>query len=193
MGYEFPVIIPSIGFSLYSRVGSRRWALLLHLEPSITISNPSCSLLFSRFIEQGEYKGNYYGTSFDSVRSVLSKNKVCLLDVQPHVSLSDPQIHILPHHFTSLCVTPFFSISSRFIFPPFHRCDIPHYSYWIFSEISVGWVVGVCVCIFVSLHSSFWSSVKVGDLTLSLLIVPHLKISSGLVSGWESSSRERNG
>ncbi|KAG1931823.1 MAGUK p55 subfamily member 7 isoform X2 [Pimephales promelas] len=38
----------------------------------------------NKFIEQGEYKGNYYGTSFDSVRSVLSKNKVCLLDVQPH-------------------------------------------------------------------------------------------------------------
>uniref|UniRef100_A0A9J8BA76 MAGUK p55 subfamily member 7 n=1 Tax=Cyprinus carpio carpio TaxID=630221 RepID=A0A9J8BA76_CYPCA len=38
----------------------------------------------SKFIEHGEYKGNYYGTSFDSVRSVLSKNKVCLLDVQPH-------------------------------------------------------------------------------------------------------------
>ncbi|XP_051531047.1 MAGUK p55 subfamily member 7-like isoform X2 [Myxocyprinus asiaticus] len=38
----------------------------------------------NKFIEYGEYKGNYYGTSFDSVRSVLSKNKVCLLDVQPH-------------------------------------------------------------------------------------------------------------
>ncbi|XP_016406397.1 MAGUK p55 subfamily member 7 isoform X2 [Sinocyclocheilus rhinocerous] len=38
----------------------------------------------SKFIEHGEYKGNYYGTSFDSVRSVLSKNKVCLLDIQPH-------------------------------------------------------------------------------------------------------------
>uniref|UniRef100_A0A672JZJ6 Membrane protein, palmitoylated 7b (MAGUK p55 subfamily member 7) n=1 Tax=Sinocyclocheilus grahami TaxID=75366 RepID=A0A672JZJ6_SINGR len=37
-----------------------------------------------KFIEHGEYKGNYYGTSFDSVHSVLSKNKVCLLDVQPH-------------------------------------------------------------------------------------------------------------
>ncbi|XP_052427591.1 MAGUK p55 subfamily member 7 isoform X1 [Carassius gibelio] len=37
-----------------------------------------------KFIEHGEYKGNYYGTSFDSVRSILSKNKVCLLDVQPH-------------------------------------------------------------------------------------------------------------
>uniref|UniRef100_A0A665UXI9 Membrane protein, palmitoylated 7b (MAGUK p55 subfamily member 7) n=1 Tax=Echeneis naucrates TaxID=173247 RepID=A0A665UXI9_ECHNA len=39
----------------------------------------------NKFIEYGEYKGNYYGTSLDSVRSVLSKNKVCLLDVQPHM------------------------------------------------------------------------------------------------------------
>lgn len=38
----------------------------------------------NKFIEYGEYKGNYYGTSLDSVRSVLSKHKVCLLDVQPH-------------------------------------------------------------------------------------------------------------
>ncbi|XP_044031914.1 MAGUK p55 subfamily member 7 isoform X2 [Siniperca chuatsi] len=37
----------------------------------------------NKFIEYGEYKGNYYGTSLDSIRSVLSKNKVCLLDVQP--------------------------------------------------------------------------------------------------------------
>ncbi|KAM4533800.1 MAGUK p55 subfamily member 7 isoform 2-T4 [Odontesthes bonariensis] len=38
----------------------------------------------NKFIEYGEYKGNYYGTSLDSIRSILSKNKVCLLDVQPH-------------------------------------------------------------------------------------------------------------
>ncbi|XP_068160176.1 MAGUK p55 subfamily member 7 isoform X3 [Antennarius striatus] len=38
----------------------------------------------NKFIEYGEYKGNYYGTSLDSVRAVLSRNKVCLLDVQPH-------------------------------------------------------------------------------------------------------------
>ncbi|XP_041823490.1 MAGUK p55 subfamily member 7 [Melanotaenia boesemani] len=41
-------------------------------------------ILNNKFIEYGEYKGNYYGTSLDSVRSVLSKKKVCLLDVQPH-------------------------------------------------------------------------------------------------------------
>ncbi|OCT75568.1 hypothetical protein XELAEV_18030749mg, partial [Xenopus laevis] len=38
----------------------------------------------NKFIEYGEYKNNYYGTSLDSVRSVLGKNKLCLLDVQPH-------------------------------------------------------------------------------------------------------------
>lgn len=46
----------------------------------------SLSISTLRFIEYGEYKGNYYGTSLDSIRSVLAKNKVCLLDVQPHVS-----------------------------------------------------------------------------------------------------------
>lgn len=45
----------------------------------------SVLLLLFRFIEYGEYKGNYYGTSLDSIRSILSKNKVCLLDVQPQV------------------------------------------------------------------------------------------------------------
>lgn len=41
---------------------------------------------FSRFIEYGEYRGNLYGTNIDSVRFVLAKNKVCLLDVQCQVS-----------------------------------------------------------------------------------------------------------
>ncbi|XP_039874727.1 MAGUK p55 subfamily member 7 isoform X3 [Maylandia zebra] len=39
----------------------------------------------NKFIEHGEYKGNFYGTSLDSIRSILSKKKVCLLDVQPHL------------------------------------------------------------------------------------------------------------
>ncbi|KAI1242631.1 hypothetical protein IHE44_0000167 [Lamprotornis superbus] len=39
----------------------------------------------NKFIEYGEYKNNYYGTSLDSVRSVLAKNKVCLLDTVKHL------------------------------------------------------------------------------------------------------------
>ncbi|XP_032406630.1 MAGUK p55 subfamily member 7 isoform X2 [Xiphophorus hellerii] len=38
----------------------------------------------NKFVEYGEYKGNYYGTSLDTLRGVLAKKKVCLLDVQPH-------------------------------------------------------------------------------------------------------------
>ncbi|KAL6475189.1 hypothetical protein MHYP_G00162290 [Metynnis hypsauchen] len=37
----------------------------------------------NRFIEYGEYKDNLYGTSLESIRSVLAKNKMCLVDVQP--------------------------------------------------------------------------------------------------------------
>uniref|UniRef100_A0A8C6SHN2 Membrane protein, palmitoylated 7a (MAGUK p55 subfamily member 7) n=1 Tax=Neogobius melanostomus TaxID=47308 RepID=A0A8C6SHN2_9GOBI len=38
----------------------------------------------NKFIEYGEFKGNYYGTSMDSIRSVMAKSKVCLIDIQPH-------------------------------------------------------------------------------------------------------------
>ncbi|XP_041732623.1 MAGUK p55 subfamily member 3 isoform X2 [Coregonus clupeaformis] len=35
------------------------------------------------FIEYGEYKDNFYGTSLEAIRSVLDRNKMCLVDVQP--------------------------------------------------------------------------------------------------------------
>lgn len=37
----------------------------------------------NKFIEYGEYKNNQYGTSLESIRCVLARNKVCLVDVQP--------------------------------------------------------------------------------------------------------------
>lgn len=37
----------------------------------------------NKFIEHGEYKDNQYGTSLESIRSILSRNKLCLVDVQP--------------------------------------------------------------------------------------------------------------
>ncbi|XP_016362328.1 MAGUK p55 subfamily member 3-like [Sinocyclocheilus anshuiensis] len=40
----------------------------------------------NKFIEYGEYKNNQYGTSLESIRSVLARNKVCLVDVQPEVN-----------------------------------------------------------------------------------------------------------
>lgn len=40
--------------------------------------------LNNRFVEYGEYKGNLYGTSVDSVKEVLSSGKVCVVDIEPH-------------------------------------------------------------------------------------------------------------
>ncbi len=124
------------------------WASLLHLEPSIITSNLLfffCLFLCLRFIEHGEYKGNYYGTSIDSVRSVLSKNKVCLLDIQPHVSNSSDTHSTSPFHLPLR--HSILQFLYQIYFPPFHRCDIPHYSSWTFSEISV-----VCVWVWVCTH-----------------------------------------
>lgn len=40
-----------------------------------------------RFIEYGEYKDNLYGTSLESIHRILNQNKICLVDVQPEVSV----------------------------------------------------------------------------------------------------------
>lgn len=48
--------------------------------------NSQMILISTGLLNMVNYKNNYYGTSIDSVRFVLAKNKVCLLDVQPHVS-----------------------------------------------------------------------------------------------------------
>ncbi|KYO46490.1 MAGUK p55 subfamily member 3 isoform B [Alligator mississippiensis] len=37
----------------------------------------------NKFVEHGEYKENLYGTSLEAIRSVMAKNKVCLVDVVP--------------------------------------------------------------------------------------------------------------
>lgn len=39
-----------------------------------------------RFLEHGEYKENFYGTSLEAIQAVMAKNKVCLVDVEPEVS-----------------------------------------------------------------------------------------------------------
>uniref|UniRef100_A0AAY4DGR3 Membrane protein, palmitoylated 3b (MAGUK p55 subfamily member 3) n=1 Tax=Denticeps clupeoides TaxID=299321 RepID=A0AAY4DGR3_9TELE len=37
----------------------------------------------NKFIEHGEYKDNQYGTSLESIRNVLARKKLCVVDVQP--------------------------------------------------------------------------------------------------------------
>ncbi|KAJ6654818.1 hypothetical protein lerEdw1_006507 [Lerista edwardsae] len=41
------------------------------------------SLNVHRFVEHGEYKENLYGTSLEAIQSIMSKNKICLVDVVP--------------------------------------------------------------------------------------------------------------
>ncbi len=44
------------------------------------------SVMSYRFLEYGEYKGNMYGTSVESVREVLNSGKTCVIDIEPNVS-----------------------------------------------------------------------------------------------------------
>lgn len=39
-----------------------------------------------KFLEYGEYNGNLYGTSLDSIRNVINEGKMCVLDCSPSVS-----------------------------------------------------------------------------------------------------------
>ena len=44
--------------------------------------------LYFRFVEFGEFRGNLYGTSFASIRSVITSGKICLLS--PHTQVKLP-------------------------------------------------------------------------------------------------------
>ncbi|XP_062391130.1 MAGUK p55 subfamily member 4-like [Sardina pilchardus] len=37
-----------------------------------------------RFLEYGEYKGHFYGTSVDAIKEVIDSGKVCVIDIEPH-------------------------------------------------------------------------------------------------------------
>ncbi|KAJ3607482.1 hypothetical protein NHX12_024533 [Muraenolepis orangiensis] len=52
----------------------------------ITKSSFELDVQHNKFIEFGEYKDNLYGTSLESIRSVLDRNKVCLVDLHAEVS-----------------------------------------------------------------------------------------------------------
>lgn len=45
------------------------------------------NLCLYRFLEYSEYKGNLYGTSIDAVKEVLNRGKICIVDIEPNVSL----------------------------------------------------------------------------------------------------------
>ncbi|XP_028288511.1 MAGUK p55 subfamily member 4 [Parambassis ranga] len=42
----------------------------------------------NRFLEYGEYKGNLYGTSIESVKEVLNSRKSCIIDIEPNAIMA---------------------------------------------------------------------------------------------------------
>ena len=47
----------------------------------------------NRFLEHGEYDGNYYGTKFDSIRATIKSGKICILDLNPQVRMRHGSFH----------------------------------------------------------------------------------------------------
>ena len=41
-----------------------------------------------RFVEYGEYEKNLYGTSLESIRTVVNTGKICVLNLHPQVRAS---------------------------------------------------------------------------------------------------------
>ena len=39
-----------------------------------------------KFLEYGEFEGNYYGTKSDAIRKTIRSGKMCILDLNPTVS-----------------------------------------------------------------------------------------------------------
>ena len=45
----------------------------------------------NEFLDVGEHDNYLFGTTFESVRSVMAENKLCILDVRPEVGESETE------------------------------------------------------------------------------------------------------
>lgn len=41
----------------------------------------------NKFVEHGHYQKDYYGTSLESIRTVVNSGKICVLNLHPQVQL----------------------------------------------------------------------------------------------------------
>jgi len=58
-------------------------------------------MIVFRFVEFGEFRGNLYGTSYASIRSVVAAGRICLLT--PHTQVSSPyKIEITKYNYAML-------------------------------------------------------------------------------------------
>lgn len=59
----------------------------------------------NKFLEHGEFDGNYYGTKFDSIRGTIKSGRICILDLNPQVK-AHTQTHGHAHIFV-ICSSVF--------------------------------------------------------------------------------------
>ena len=48
-----------------------------------------------KFVEYGQYQDEFFGTSIDSIRNVIKKNRVCVLNLHCQVNFSFFCIYLL--------------------------------------------------------------------------------------------------
>lgn len=58
-------------------------------------------MVLDRFLEYGEYKGNLYGTSIESVKDLLNSGKICVIDIEPNVNTSH-RVNVFELEYNSL-------------------------------------------------------------------------------------------
>ena len=47
----------------------------------------------NNLLEYGEFEGNFYGTKYDSIHKVINQGKMCVLDLNPQVSITGYLMH----------------------------------------------------------------------------------------------------
>lgn len=90
---------------LQPQAGSSFFFYLAVMYPYIFTSFNQVISVF-RFVEYGESKGHLYGTSIDAIDEVLKRGRMCIIDVEPHVSffflnpaVASMQINVFPSFF----------------------------------------------------------------------------------------------
>ena len=56
----------------------------------------------NKFLEVGEFDGNYYGTKYDAIRNVIKSGRMCVLDLSPQVRQG------------LICISPYAGVTSIF-------------------------------------------------------------------------------
>ena len=65
-------------------------------------------IMDGKYLEYGEFNGNLYGTRLDTVREIIDSGKMCVLDVNPTVSLATIFFFFFVNDYSVLTLILFF-------------------------------------------------------------------------------------